>query len=76
MLSGRGAVLSDEGEHAFEAGDAVLNLENTWHSVRNDGDETLRLLVVGGIMFVSLWPNWPTESPYEIAEPANDGTKD
>jgi hypothetical protein len=34
--------------------------------VRNTGDQRLRLLVVGGIMFVGLVPRWPTESPYEL----------
>jgi hypothetical protein len=32
--------------------------------------KTLRLVVVGGIMFVGLLAQWPTESPYEILEHA------
>ena len=66
VLQGQGYVRSDDGRHEFEEGDAVLNRENTYHSVYNTGDKTLRLLVVGGIMFVPLWPKWPTDSPYEI----------
>jgi quercetin dioxygenase-like cupin family protein len=70
VLEGRGEVESDGVRHPFEAGDAVLNRENVYHRVYNTGDETLRLLVVGGIMFVGLLPQWPTESPYEI-DPAD-----
>jgi hypothetical protein len=36
--------------------------------VWNTGTETVRLCVVGGIMFVGLVPTWPTPSPYEILE--------
>jgi len=32
--------------------------------------KSLRPLVVGGIMFVWLFPRWPTESPYEVMEHA------
>jgi mannose-6-phosphate isomerase-like protein (cupin superfamily) len=66
VLSGKGHVQTDDGRHEFEEGDAVLNRENVFHSVCNTGTEKLRLLVVGGIMFVPLWPKWPTETPYEI----------
>ena len=58
VLDGRGEVVSDGVPHAF---DSV-------HTVRNTGDQRLRLLVVGGIMFVGLLPRWPTESPYEILD--------
>ena len=66
VLSGKGYVQTNDSRHAFEQGDAVLNRENVFHSVYNTGTEKLRLLVVGGIMFVPLWPKWPTETPYEI----------
>jgi quercetin dioxygenase-like cupin family protein len=68
VLDGRGEVVSDGVPHAFEAGDAVYNAPNSVHTVRNTGGETLRLLVVGGIMFVGLVPRWPTESPYELLD--------
>jgi quercetin dioxygenase-like cupin family protein len=68
VLQGRGEVESDGTPHPFEAGDAVYNAPDTVHTVRNTGTETLRLLVVGGIMFVGLVPQWPTESPYEILD--------
>ena len=42
--------------------------ENTDHRVYNTSNELLRLLVVRGIMFVGLVPDWPTRSPYEILE--------
>ncbi len=66
VLQGRGEIESNGVRHAFEAGDAVLNREGVSHRVFNSGTETLRLLVVAGIMFVGLLPKWPTESPYEI----------
>ncbi len=66
VLTGRGYLQTDEGRHPFEEGDAVLNKENRFHSVYNTGKEKIRLLVVAGIMFVPLWPKWPTESPCEI----------
>lgn len=65
-LQGRGEITADGAAYAFEAGDAVYNAPNSVHTVRNTGEEPLRLLVVGGIMFVGLLPRWPTESPYEI----------
>ena len=68
VLDGRGEVVSDGVPHAFEAGDAVYNAPNSVHTVRNTGEERLRLLVVGGIMFVGLLPRWPTESPYELLD--------
>jgi hypothetical protein len=52
VLDGRGEVVADGVPHAFEAGDAVYNAPNSVHTVRNTGGEPLRLLVVGGIMFV------------------------
>lgn len=69
VLAGRGEIETDGLHHAFEAGDAVLNRPNVPHRVFNiDDTQTLRLLVVGGIMFVGLLPRWPTSSPYEILE--------
>ncbi|MEW6265741.1 MAG: dimethylsulfonioproprionate lyase family protein [Thermodesulfobacteriota bacterium] len=72
VLEGKGYVQTQNGRHEFEAGDAVLNRENTWHSVFSTGQETVRLLVIGGIMFVPLWPRWPTDSPYEL-DPSDAG---
>ncbi len=70
VLQGKGASESAGVRHAFEAGDAVLNRPNVVHRVFNTTEQqTLRLLVVAGIMFVGLLPNWPTPSPYEILEP-------
>ena len=66
VMQGRGYILNEDGKHHFESGDAILNRENVWHSVFCEGAEPVRLLVVGGIMFVPLWPKWPTDSPYEI----------
>jgi len=69
VLRGRGEIETAGVRHAFEAGDAILNRPNIEHRVFNtDDQETLRLLVVGGIMFVGLLPEWPTPSPYEILE--------
>jgi quercetin dioxygenase-like cupin family protein len=71
VLQGRGVIESEGERYPFEQGDAIYNKENTAHRVFNtDPKETLRLLVVGGIMFVGLLPSWPTESPYEIMEEA------
>jgi quercetin dioxygenase-like cupin family protein len=66
VLEGKGEIESNGVRHPFESGDAVLNREGVYHRVYNSGDETIRLLVVAGIMFVGLLPKWPTESPYEI----------
>jgi mannose-6-phosphate isomerase-like protein (cupin superfamily) len=69
ILQGKGVIESDGERYDFEAGDAVYNKENTVHRVFNtDPQEKLRMLVVGGIMFVGLVPQWPTSSPYEILE--------
>ena len=66
ILEGTGEIESDGTRHSFKAGDAVLNRENVPHRVFNTGNKTLRMLVVGGIMFCALLPEWPTESPYVI----------
>ncbi|MEM2226901.1 MAG: dimethylsulfonioproprionate lyase family protein [Candidatus Bathyarchaeia archaeon] len=68
VLSGKGYIESEGVRHDFEAGDAIYNAPNTKHRVFALGNEPVRLLVVGGIMFVGLLPKWPTESPYEIFE--------
>jgi len=68
VLQGRGYIVSDGVRHDFEQGDAVYNPPNSAHSVYNTGSETVRLLVVAGIMYVGLLPRWPTPSPYEILE--------
>lgn len=68
VLAGSGALESDGRTHRLGPGDAVLNRPGSAHRVRNDGDETIRLVVVAGIMFVPLVPQWPTPSPYEILE--------
>lgn len=68
VLQGWGEIESAGEFHAFTAGDAVFNPPNIEHRVWNRSDETVRLLVVGGIMFVGLLPTWPTPSPYEILE--------
>lgn len=69
VLNGMGELESDGERHPFEAGDGVYNPPNVPHRVWNTHPtETLRLLVVGGVMFVGLLPEWPTASPYEILE--------
>ncbi|MBI2080679.1 MAG: cupin domain-containing protein [candidate division NC10 bacterium] len=69
VLGGRGEVESAGERFPFEAGDAIFNKENTAHRVFNTHPtDTLRLLVVAGIMLVGLLPRWPTENPYEILE--------
>ena len=71
VLAGRGEVESDGERHPFEAGDAVYHRENSAHRVFNTGAaDPVRLLVVAGIMFVGLLPQWPTPGPYEILETA------
>ena len=67
-LQGSGTIESEGVNYEFEAGDAIYNKENTNHRVYNTSNELLQLLVVGGIMFVGLVPDWPTRSPYEILE--------
>jgi mannose-6-phosphate isomerase-like protein (cupin superfamily) len=73
VLQGKGVIESDGKRYKFERGDAIYNKENSVHRVFNtDSRETLKLLVVAGIMFTGLLPRWPTESPYEILETANE----
>lgn len=69
VLGGRGEIESDGERCSFEEGDAIYNRENSAHRVFNTGGvEPVRLLVVAGIMFVGLLPQWPTPGPYEILE--------
>lgn len=68
VLQGTGEVEQEGERFPIRKGDAVLNQVNVVHRVHNTGDETVRLVVVGGIMLVPLWPEWPTASPYEILE--------
>jgi quercetin dioxygenase-like cupin family protein len=69
VLEGHGEIEAAGVRHAFEPGDAIFNRPNVEHRVFNTGQtDQVRLLVVGGIMFVGLLPEWPTPSPYEIIE--------
>ena len=68
VLAGRGEIESGDVRYPFEAGDAIFNRPNVAHRVFNTGEEPVRLVVVGGIMFVGLLPEWPTPGPYEILE--------
>lgn len=68
VLEGTGELEIDGETHPLTAGGASLQRPNLKHRVVNTGDVPLRLIVVGGIMFVPLWPQWPTESPYEVFE--------
>ena len=68
VLSGKGELEIDGETHPLVAGGASLQRPNLIHKVTNTGDETLRLLVIAGIMMVPLWPEWPTETPYEVYE--------
>ena len=68
ILSGRGYVEVDGIKYEVKAGDAVYIKENLPHRIFNTGEEILRYVDVAGIMFVSLLPEWPTQSPYVILE--------
>lgn len=68
VLSGSGELEIDGETHPLVEGGASLQRPNLKHRVVNTGDKTLRLLVIGGIMMVPLWPEWPTASPYEVFE--------
>lgn len=73
VIDGTGEVEQEGERFPIHTGDAVLNRVNIDHRVFNTGDVTLRLAVVGGIMLVPLLPTWPTDSPYEILEPSDEG---
>jgi len=68
VLAGTGELEIDGATHPLVAGGASLQRPNLAHRVTNTGSETLRLLVIAGIMLVPLWPEWPTPSPYEVFE--------
>ncbi|GBD11226.1 Oxalate-binding protein [bacterium HR23] len=68
VLQGRGMLESGGERYEVREGYAVYNPPDVPHRTFNTGDLPLRLLVVGGIMFVGLVPQWPTPSPYEILE--------
>ncbi len=68
VLAGEGVLEIDGDAHPLVAGGASLQRPNLAHKVTNTGSETLRLLVIAGIMLVPLWPEWPTPSPYEVFE--------
>lgn len=68
VVQGEGELESDGVRHALRPGAAALNRPNAVHRVWNTGSETLRLVVVAGIMLVPLLPRWPTASPYEVFE--------
>lgn len=68
VLEGTG-VLEQEGQlYPITKGDSVLSRVDVLHRVHNTGTETIRLVVVGGIMLVPLLAEWPTPSPYELFE--------
>ncbi len=72
VIEGSGYVEQAGETFPLNTGDAVLNRINVEHRVFNTGDVTIRMAVVGGIMMVPLLPTWPTDSPYEILEPAGE----
>lgn len=72
VVQGQGEVEEYGQRFPIKTGDAALNRPNIEHRVFNTGDEVLRLCVVAGIMLVPLLPSWPTASPYEVLEPADE----
>ena len=68
VIQGSGEIEVEDTRHPFSAGCAIFNRPDVIHRVSNTGEETIRLVVVAGIMLVPLWPQWPTDSPYEIFE--------
>ena len=68
VLQGRGETEVGGQRHEVREGYAVYNPPDVPHRTFNTGDVPLRLLVVGGIMFVGLVPQWPTPSPYVLLE--------
>jgi len=68
VLNGKGYVEINGERFVISGEDSVYIKENLPHRVVNTGAETLRYVAVAGIMFNSLLPEWPTESPYEILE--------
>jgi mannose-6-phosphate isomerase-like protein (cupin superfamily) len=74
VVQGMGELESDGVRYPLRPGCAALNHPNVLHRVFNTGSETLRLVVVAGIMLVPLLPQWPTPSPYEVFEGDTAGT--
>lgn len=68
VLQGQGELELEGKRYPLVAGGCSLQRPNDIHRVHNTGQETLRLLVIAGIMLVPLWPKWPTETPYEVFE--------
>ncbi|MCD6243989.1 MAG: cupin domain-containing protein [Candidatus Korarchaeota archaeon] len=68
ILEGEGEIEIEGEKYPVKKGYGVFLPEGVRHRVFNTGDQTLRYVVVGGIMFVPLIPKWPSESPYEILE--------
>ncbi|TDH34920.1 cupin domain-containing protein [Pseudohoeflea suaedae] len=68
VLDGQGELELEGERYPLVAGGCSLQRPNETHRVHNTGDKTLRLLVIGGVMLVPLWPKWPTETPYEVFE--------
>jgi quercetin dioxygenase-like cupin family protein len=44
ILEGEGAVVSEEGEKKFRAGDVVFILPNEKHQFKNNGEKTVKFL--------------------------------
>lgn len=68
VLAGQGELELEGNRYPLVANGCSLQRPNEIHRVHNTGTETLRLLVIAGIMLVPLWPKWPTETPYEVFE--------
>lgn len=68
VLDGEGVLELEGKSYPLTKGGCSLQRPNEIHLVRNTGDSVLRLIVVAGIMMVPLWPEWPTEAPYEVFE--------
>ena len=68
VLAGKGELELGDQRYPLVSGGCSLQRPNEIHRVHNTGTETLRLLVIAGIMLVPLWPKWPTETPYEVFE--------
>lgn len=68
VIEGEGVLELEGKDYPLVKGGASLQRPNETHRVRNAGQSPLRLVVVGGIMMVPLWPEWPTKTPYEVFE--------
>ena len=70
VLQGEGEIEYDGERFPIKAGDSTLQHPEKPHRVFNNGTETIRLVVVAGIMLVPLLASWPTPTPYTVHEPA------